>query len=513
MKLTELQEKEFFAHLPTKISKELNDYVIDQVLRRSRYIFTKRDGAKRQWGYCTHCKRHYLTDNYKHNKVVYCKHCESECTVKDSGRGRKYLADDAYLVWYEKSLIDPEAITARGLYVRRDYSGGYHNVQTDFSVQVMYFFKPGECRMIEPSWGGGWKERKSVFSISNSVMQHKRSHYSRGSIASAVKGTMFQYSQWEHFYHEDMVKFFALYAKYPCIEYLTKLGLSNLVNDKLVGLQMYRSINWRGKTLHKVLKVTKQELKTIKDLREMNYSVDAFMLHLFQQSKRDGSNISMGEAYQLNTMIPNYYYEELQKLQRYATIGQIYHYMKKQYYGKSKKQFSRPQDVLTTWKDYLADCRKLEMDLNQEGILYPTNLYKAHQETIKRVKYKEDQELNKKIEERLKVLEALTFTFKGLLIRPAKSTLELIEEGNALNHCVGGYAKRYANGETNLFFIRKLNMPDKPFYTIEIKNNTITQAYGNKNVAPTKQVEKFIDHFKAEKLAKKSKKEKVIQTA
>ena len=58
---------------------------------------------------------------------------------------------------------------------------------------------------------------------------------SRDSIKKAVKGTPFQYSTYDSYIDGDMVKFFSLYARYPCVEYLTKFGMSELVEAKLIG--------------------------------------------------------------------------------------------------------------------------------------------------------------------------------------------------------------------------------------------------------------------------------------
>ncbi|WNF36427.1 PcfJ domain-containing protein [Bacillaceae bacterium IKA-2] len=179
----------------------------------------------------------------------------------------------------------------------------------------------------------------------------------------------------------------------------------------------------------------------------------------------------------------------------------------------AKKKFNRGDYVIGTWRDYIADCEKLNMDTSQDSILFPSNLYKAHQETIKKVKYKEDQELNAKIEARLKELSKLTFKQGECLIRPASSSKELIDEGNALTHCVGGYAKKYAEGKIDLFVLRKASNPDKPFYTVEINGKHITQVRGNKNCSPTKEVKLFIAEFEKEKLAKKTQKKKTAQLA
>jgi hypothetical protein len=369
----------------------------------------------------------------------------------------------------------------------------------------MYVFEPGKSLMVDRSWGK-WRKRKSIISESTTSMQNTRCFYSRENIERAVKGTLFQYSTWEKFDHNEMLEFFDLAARYPCIEYLSKLGLTNLVKDKLVGRKTYSAINWRGKTLDKVLKLPKQEIKVIRDA---DASVSYFALYLYQQARKDKSNLSLKEAVHLSRLVGTYRDDDLKVLQKYTSLRKIYSYIQKQYISKNKKHYSGAEQVVSTWKDYISDCKKLEMDLNEESILFPSYLYKAHQETIKRIKYKEDQELNAQITKRLKVLNKYSFEYKGLFIRPVTSTIELIEEGNALSHCVGGYAKRYANGETSIFVIRKASQPDKPFYTVEVRNDVIFQTRGLKNCSPTKDVQAFIDAFTEAKLTKKSKERKV----
>jgi hypothetical protein len=106
------------------------------------------------------------------------------------------------------------------------------------------------------------------------------------------------------------------------------------------------------------------------------------------------------------------------------------------------------------------------------------------------------------------VLEKFRFEHNGYLIRAASSAEEIIEEGKVLMHCVGGYADRHANGETNILLIRKISDPDKPYFTMEVKANQIIQTQGFKHVLPTGDVKEFVAAFKAEKLEKKPAKSK-----
>ena len=77
----------------------------------------------------------------------------------------------------------------------------------------------------------------------------------------------------------------------------------------------------------------------------------------------------------------------------------------------------------------------------------------------------------------------------GLFIRPAKTIMEIIEEGRFLHHCVGSsdtYIKRHANGETAILFLRDALEPNVPYITVEVKGKSILQWHGRNDTKPDK---------------------------
>lgn len=95
------------------------------------------------------------------------------------------------------------------------------------------------------------------------------------------------------------------------------------------------------------------------------------------------------------------------------------------------------------------------------------------------------------------------------MIRPAKSTQELIREGEKLSHCVGTYAERYANREVNILVIRKKKNSEEPFYTMEIsKNKIIIQCRGKRNCSMTDEIKKFVEQYEKDILDAAGKKKK-----
>lgn len=486
-------------HFNTKITPEMEKFVDDVVFLSSRYIFTYRRGHF-QYGYCTHCKQDFRNEEtLRHGSFVECPQCGSHCQVKASGRGHKYLQDRGYFVFYEKSLVSPNAMVARGYFVYRDYSRDYRSVETKFYPRSLYLFDPGnKGEMYEyADYHQEWIKNRSVYSLGSTAMSHIRCYRSLESIQNAVKDTPFQYSTWGNYYDDDHVKFFSLASAYPSVEYLTKLGFSEAVEAKLYGNSTYSAINWRGKSIDKVLKLPKQILKMICKQKE---KVDLLALKYLQMGIKDGSKFSINEAIEIS----NRYIDprDLGKVSRLFTLRKTLNYIKKQL--DKDKQFRSERDVILMLDDYYKFCRELGMDLNDEYIHFPPHLRRQHDNLMKQVKLKKDALIEQKIHKRVRLLnKKYIFESGKWLIRPAVSAKELIAEGEKLHHCVGTYTERYANGKTNILFVRKKSAPNVPYVTVEVRDNQIRQAYAHNDTQPPKEVEKFLERFTQAKLKKK----------
>jgi hypothetical protein len=523
-KVSEIELSEYLSHFSKEVSEDIKRYATDEIFLESRYIFTYRE-ARKKMGFCTHCKNSFSMDGIavkfpvqssfskKKPSTAECPHCKSKCITKASGRGRSTMIDEGYFVYYEKSQVDPEAIVAMGIYAARDYRGDYTKVDTVYAETAIYIFKMGKSLMLKRYAFysnreccikvGEYERCKKVHSLcEQGHFASISTGFSKDSVKQSIKNTPFQYSTWDSYIlGTDFVKFFDFYSKSPCIEYFTKMGLQNLVRGKLEGESTYSAINWRGKTIFKALKITKQELREIK-YKKMYISF--LFLKIMQESKKNNWGLSIVDVKDIEASYGEHYFNLLQLMLKYGSMKKIFGYLSKQY-SKNIKQYYSKSSVLTDWRDYIEDCKKLGLDINQEYVLYPKNLYNAHQNTISQIKAKANKELDVKITARLKDLRKYDFSTNDFIIRPVVSTSELINEGKELNHCVGNYADKYAAGTTNILVIRKVNEPDKPYFTLEFKGNEVIQVRGFKNCKTTKEVQEFVDAFTDAKLEKKSK--------
>ena len=89
---------------------------------------------------------------------------------------------------------------------------------------------------------------------------------------------------------------------------------------------------------------------------------------------------------------------------------------------------------------------------------------------------KQNEEKRAKIDERRKKFE---YEDNKYIIRLPKDLGEIVKEGAAQRICIGGYTFRHAEGNTNIFFLRKKDDADAPFYAIEMGNDkNIRQIHG-----------------------------------
>ena len=146
-------------------------------------------------------------------------------------------------------------------------------------------------------------------------------------------------------------------------------------------------------------------------------------------------------------------------------------------------------DVVYEWaKDYFHKDDKAEEDKKAAA-------EKKRREKLAAKKMAETKKAMEEIFSRNDGVDAFQIKGKGLILVVPQSGDEIRKEGEALHHCVGGYVDRVARGETNIFFIRKADHPEKSYFTMEWRNNKIIQCRGFKNCGMPADVQAFVKVF------------------
>lgn len=147
--------------------------------------------------------------------------------------------------------------------------------------------------------------------------------------------------------------------------------------------------------------------------------------------------------------------------------------------------------------DYLNLMRDLNIAIDSENIIMPKNLVKAHDNAVKllyQMKHEIEEQKYKARFEKIKSFEKVIDDYAFVVPKLAS---ELIKEGKALSHCVGGstYVKQHIEGKSTIIFIREKNNIEKSFYTLEYKNGYIVQLRGKHNCTPPEKVKKAADKW------------------
>lgn len=285
---------------------------------------------------------------------------------------------------------------------------------------------------------------------------------------------------------ERLVSYLALWRKHPAVENLLMQGCGRLLVELIDreksswsdhgGIPRLNIINWKERRPAQMLGLNKEEFR---HLRQMRWIVED--LERYQLVKKAGLSVKLPEdmkllrskaVYEINRILSEMPPEDLWRTLRYL-----------------KKQ----NEHLSTLQDYWRMARRLHRDLTDSLVRWPRNLKAAHDQVMGEQKAKENAALHKLFLERAVELEPLSFELNGLLIRPCKNEAELIREGKDLHHCVAAYAKNHAEGKTAILFVRKVEEPDKPFFTLEYDEKTkmVKQNRGLRNCGRTPEVKEF----------------------
>lgn len=277
------------------------------------------------------------------------------------------------------------------------------------------------------------------------------------------------------------LEYLKLYSRHPTVEYLIKSGYRHLINDKYNGywgnritIDVYSGINWKSNNLLKMLHLNRTEFKLLQG-RETLYKEYIWWRKEYPK----------GSPEQLITAAEQFG----------AAFGTTTNLMEKTGYSifRISRYLTEQQVGLRMYQDYLEQCAKLKYDLHDTAICFPKNFMAMHERLtgiINAMKYierkQQDKEKGKQIAKQIqmakKYRKEMEFEYGGLILRQPYSSEEIINEGKALCHCVGGYVERHLKAQTNIFFIRHQDKPDIPYYTIEVSNDfNIRQCHGYKN--------------------------------
>ena len=154
------------------------------------------------------------------------------------------------------------------------------------------------------------------------------------------------------------------------------------------------------------------------------------------------------------------------------------------------------------YRDYLKFAYFLGFDLKNKRYIYPDNLKQRHDELQEQFREKDNELINNMILNRDKELSQNTYQDKKYIVFPAPTLDSLIDESKQQNHCVRTYAKDYASGKCDIYFMRDVKKQDKSLVTIEVRKNKIIQKRIKNNKDPNSKQMAFLNEWEQNVLKK-----------
>ena len=333
------------------------------------------------------------------------------------------------------------------------------------------------------------------------------------------------------FRYEDAID---IYLKFPKLEWFCKMGLNQLAKDVVKGYNysgnMTGKVNYKAGTIYEILGLNKVNTRTLQAIDGNHYELR--LLQVAQQLDIQMKPEQLKEFYETFECNTDLLKEKnrkvsLHKLCRYIDreserypIGEkntcMWNYSYNRYKERTDPRIERKQNMAHDWLEYIGWCRELKYDLENKFIYMPNNFKKVHDRVAEEYKVLQDKKAAaekirreklaaKRMEQTQKAMEeifskndgvdAFQIKGKGLVLVVPQSGDEIRKEGEALHHCVGGYVESVAKGETNIFFVRKADHPEKSYFTMEWKNNKVVQCRGKSNCGMPPDVKAFVQVF------------------
>ena len=288
----------------------------------------------------------------------------------------------------------------------------------------------------------------------------------------------YKYSAIEQYRFLDVLPYLRIYEQYPQAEYFVKAGLHYFATCKSVLRKTGKDKAFRSWIFKHRNEIGDVYAETVLDAYKTGRSIQGTQILLARKKQliRDDCLKSIRELFSGNCAFERFFsYIDKHSISEYS------------------------------YRDYAIACRYLGLDMSQEKNLFPHDFQRWHDIRI-------DEYKTKKAMDEVEQKKALLDSFRKIAEKYlplqyqknadyiaviAMSPFDLVNEGDALHHCVGkmGYDQRMIREQSLIFFIRAKEAPDKPLVTVEYspEKKRVVQCHGDNNSMPNEKILNFIN--------------------
>lgn len=467
-------------------------------------------------GYCSHCHRYVPVKQPRHNKEGRCRLCGVKVKYKVSSKIKTLGTHE-----YQGEIIQK----IKGGVVIRQFRQMQWYRDADIKAPHSYLKEVSRILLLENGvvkgyWWGLYKNKINRWILDRNYIPYKRTYYSQRTIKlykrnlSALKKSVLKHSAidlWDPL-PTDAANYLAVEHGNPLIEKLARIGMFGLAKDFMKRKYESGLINPDATELAKMMKIDNGRLRRLK-------AMDGKIDHLkwLQYEKMidtiwpDGMIRDFGDA--------EFKSSDFGFLPLPLKYVKIWNYLKKQ----SALTGYKMARLLITWEDYMNMAHKAKADTKSEMIYKPKNLQAAHDKMVRILQKGAMEEQAKKLEkewpkvnEVLPKLKKFEYSDGKYTILAPSGIIDIVEEGTILQHCVHTcdfYFDRIQKNETYLFFLRKADFVETPWYTLEVEpsgNIRQKRTTGDNQNKDFEEAVKFLKKWQKEFRKRMTAEEKVL---
>lgn len=437
------------------------------------YMIYDYDSKGAKTGYCSRCKKTVPISGAKHGKTTKCPACGVRSIFKASGRIKTLSTGTYYgeIIQKFKNGIVIREFKQYQWYRGTDYKNP--NICTHEDERILIF----DNGVIKRYWWGSYKNKYYRWILDKSYIPSKRTYYwhtriklYKRNLPSLKKHSLLRRSAidlWDEL-PTSATNYIAIEQGNPVIEMLAKIGMFRLAEEIMEEPYDKKLIAQNETQISKMLRIDNSRLKrlssmnaNIKMLRWMQYEKQANTIWPDAMIKDFGENDILASSFGF--------------LDIKMSFVQCHNYLIKQ----ANIMDETIGQALVTWRDYHNMAAQMKMNTQNEQIAKPKDVKGAHDEMLRNIqrgdmekKAKEIEKKWPKVNEQLKKLKKFEFTFGDYKIVAPKDVFDIVAEGTILRHCIHTcdyYFDRIQKNESYLFFLRRSNQPDVPWYTLEVE--------------------------------------------
>lgn len=453
----------------------------------NHYIFY--NGADAETGYCTGCLCEVpINKKPKHNEWGKCPHCGKKITYVSRKKKRNLIwsyGTAVLLQRYRNGIVERTFQCTRA-----DTEASFHVGETGLSIREtkrILFTDEGleEYRYEDFKLKGKcWRRQDRV----NIYYGNYEKIYKRN-LSALLKNTNTAYNiAVKHGYKGELIYFMKREKANQLIEKAYKAGLYAMGTELIRSEYQYRELIDEEQTeLIKALQLDKARLNRLKKMNGKSYEL------LWLQDEKKADTIWRDED--IKTLAEAEADGADSSILQYVSVQQAANYLRKQQ-AVRKRELS---DIWMDWKDYINMLEKRKTDMTNGMLIRPKDLTVAHNELVlqkdmlkKGTEIEEKKKIFKKAEKLMQegTLKKYEYQNDKYCIVAPTGIKDIYVEGMALKHCIHTcdiYFQRIDIRETYLLFLRKVEAPDTPWYTLEVepggnirqKKSVLNEAYAD----------------------------------